>query len=115
MATSTVIQIVLPCIFTDNVTRFRSVILAGVSMVVPGTSSASWIEKTPGVCGGDACIRRTRHTIAGLVQWKRQGVSDLRILEHHPNLTHDDLQTAWEYYQNHREEIDQAIQADEDA
>src|SRR5438445_6290418 len=72
-------------------------------------AETSWVTKTPGVCGGEPCIRNTRHTVAGLVEWKRQGLTDERILEHHPDLTQADLDTAWEYYANHRDEIDQAI------
>jgi hypothetical protein len=30
---------------------------------------ASWIEKTPGVCGGDACVRKTGITVWGLVDF----------------------------------------------
>ncbi len=75
----------------------------------------SWIESTDGVCGGDACIRGTRHTVAGLVQWKRLGLSDERILEHHPDLTLEDLEAAWTYFEQHVDEIEQAIRADEEA
>jgi uncharacterized protein (DUF433 family) len=75
----------------------------------------SWIEKDPGICGGDARIRATRHMVAGLVEWHRLGLSDDRILEHHPDLTYDDLDAAWAYYEKNREEIDQAIQDDEEA
>ena len=75
----------------------------------------SWVRKTPGVCGGDACIRETRHTIAGLVQWKRLGLSDARIREHHPDLTQADLDAAWAYGLAHPKEIDEAIRADGDA
>jgi type III restriction enzyme len=78
-------------------------------------SATSWIEKTPDVCGGDACIRATRHTVYGLVEWKKLGLTDGRILEHHPDLTQADLDAAWEYYEQHREEIDNAIQEDEQA
>jgi uncharacterized protein (DUF433 family) len=77
--------------------------------------TASWIQKTAGVCGGEACVRNTRHTVAGLVEWKRLGLTDARILEHHPDLTQADLEVAWTYYQQHRAEIDQAIQQDEEA
>lgn len=73
----------------------------------------SWIQRTPGVCGGEACIRNTRHTVAGLVQWRRLGLSDERILEHHPDLTEADLEAAWSDYHQHVEEIDQAIRDDE--
>jgi len=69
----------------------------------------SWIRKTPGVCGGEPCVRNTRHTVAGLVEWKKQGLTDARILEHHPDLTQADLEAAWAYYATHREEIEQAI------
>ena len=71
----------------------------------------SWIQTSPGVCGGEPCIRNTRHTVAGLVEWKKQGVPDARILEHHPDLTLADLAVAWEYYATHRDEIERAIQA----
>lgn len=78
-------------------------------------SATSWIEKSPDVCGGDARIRATRHTVYGLVEWKKLGLTDGRILEHHPDLTQADLDAAWEYYEQHREEIENAIQEDEQA
>lgn len=76
---------------------------------------ASWIEKNPGVCGGAARVRNTRHTVAGLVQWRRLGLTDERILEHHPDLNSSDLETAWAYYDQHPDEIEQRIREDEDA
>jgi uncharacterized protein (DUF433 family) len=82
---------------------------------VASRQPASWVEKTPGVCGGEARIRNTRHTISGLVQWRRLGLSDTRILEHHPDLTQADLDVAWSYFEQHRNEIDRAIKEDEDA
>jgi uncharacterized protein (DUF433 family) len=53
--------------------------------------------------------------VAGLVEWRKQGLTDVRILEHHPDLTQADLEAAWEYYANHRDEIDQAIKEAEEA
>ena len=79
------------------------------------TVTKSWIQTSPGICGGEPCIRTTRHTVAGLVEWKRQGVTDARILEHHPALTPAALEAAWAYYATHREEIDQAIKEAADA
>jgi len=76
---------------------------------------ASWISKTPGVCGGEPCVRDTRYTVAGLVEWRRLGLSDSRIMEHHPDLTRSDLDVAWSYYLEHSEEIDQILREDEDA
>lgn len=73
------------------------------------TSKKSWIQKTPGVCGGDACIRNTRITVNGLVEWHKLGLSDDRILEYIEGLTRDDLAAAWEYYRLHPAEIDEEI------
>lgn len=79
------------------------------------TQSIGGIQKNPGVCGGEASIRNTRHTVAGLVQWRKLGLADARILEHHPDLTEADLQAAWSYYDSHRDEIDRAIRQDEES
>lgn len=79
------------------------------------TETSSWIEKSAGVCGGEPCIRSTRHTVAGLVQWRRAGLSDDRILQHHPGLTQADLDAAWEYYSSPPDEIDTAIKDDLEA
>jgi uncharacterized protein (DUF433 family) len=50
-----------------------------------------------------------------LVQWRRLGLSDERILEHHPDLNSADLETAWAYYHQQPNEIEQTIREDEDA
>ena len=80
-----------------------------------GTTKNSWIQKTPNVCGGDACIRRTRITVNGLVRYRQLGCTDLEILGMIQGLTEDDLAAAWDYYANHREEIEQAIRENEEA
>ena len=82
-------------------------------MAMDTTRKKSWIQKTPGVCGGDACIRDTRHTVYGLVEWKQMGLPDARILEHHPDLSLIDLEAAWDYYAQNPAEIDEAIRANE--
>lgn len=74
------------------------------------TKAKSWIQTSTGVCGGEPCIRNTRHTVSGLVEWKKLGLNDSRILEHHPDLTLSDLEVAWSYYADHREEINRALQ-----
>ncbi|HEY7423268.1 MAG TPA: DUF433 domain-containing protein [Gemmataceae bacterium] len=81
----------------------------------PAREEQGWIEKTPGVCGGEPRIRGTRHTVAGLVEWRKLGLSDARILEHHLDLTAADLQAAWAYYERNREEIDQIVRENEEA
>jgi uncharacterized protein (DUF433 family) len=78
-------------------------------------TAASWIQRSPGVCAGEACVRNTRHSVSGLVEWRRLGLSDAQILEHHPDLTEADLGVAWSYYHEHTQEIDHAIQQDEES
>lgn len=73
------------------------------------TTTDSLIQKTPGVIGGDACIRQTRIAVWMLVEWKRNGRSDLDLLSDFPGLTQDDLNAAWNYYEGNSEEIERAI------
>jgi len=75
----------------------------------------SWVQKTPNVCGGDACIRNTRITVHGLVHYRQLGFSDQRLLEVIQGLTQDDLAAAWDYYAAHPTEIDEAIRLNEEA
>jgi uncharacterized protein (DUF433 family) len=69
----------------------------------------SRIQKTPGVCGGWACIRSTRITVSGLVTSRKLGTSEERLLEAYPSLTADDLAAAWAYYGQHPLEIEQEM------
>lgn len=75
----------------------------------------SSIEKTPGVCGGDARIRSTRIPVWLLVGYRKDGVTDARLLEMYPTLNLGELSEAWWYYAEHHEEIEQAIREQEDA
>lgn len=68
------------------------------------------IVKTPGVCGGDACVRGTRIAVWILVRSRQMGRSDGQILEDYPQLTQGDLRAAFAYALAHAEEIDRAIQ-----
>jgi uncharacterized protein (DUF433 family) len=68
------------------------------------------ITKTPGVCGGEACLRGTRHTVWGLVERKRGGATDAALREmFRPPLTQDDLDAAWAYAAAHPDEIERAL------
>jgi uncharacterized protein (DUF433 family) len=73
------------------------------------------IEKTPGVCGGSACIASTRIPVWGLVEARRQGYSETDLLKSYPMLTASDLAHAWIYAAAYSEEIEDAIQANEAA
>src|SRR5271156_5168354 len=74
----------------------------------------SWIEKTPGVCGGSACIRTTRIPVWLLAAWRKDGLTNARILVHHQSLSEDDLEAAWAYYEKHAPEIDEEIKRNEE-
>ena len=78
-------------------------------MAVDTATKKSWVQKTPNVCGGDACIRNTRITVHGLVHYRHLGLPDQRILEVIQGLTPDDLAAAWDYYASHPAEIEEAI------
>lgn len=77
------------------------------------TTTAETIRKTPGVMGGEACVRTTRVTVWVLVGYKKLAVPDARLLEFYPDLTRDDLNAAWDYYRDHAAEIDDAIRRNE--
>ena len=84
-------------------------------MATDTTTKKSWVQKAPGVCGGDPCIRNTRITVRGLVHYRQLGLSDQRLLEVIQGLTQEDLAAAWEYYASHPAEIEEAIRLNEEA
>jgi uncharacterized protein (DUF433 family) len=45
------------------------------------------IEKTPGVCGGDACISGTRIPVWVLVNARNLGISEAQLLKDYPTLS----------------------------
>ncbi|WP_353930530.1 DUF433 domain-containing protein [Okeanomitos corallinicola TIOX110] len=69
------------------------------------------VQKTPGVCGGHACIRNTRIPVWVLVSLRQQGANEAELLQNYPSLTSEDLTAAWNYYEQHRSEIDLTITA----
>ena len=73
------------------------------------------IQHTPGVCGGEACVRSTRIAVWMLESARRAGVSDSGLLQDYPSLDARDLAAAWSYAEAHSEEINRAIQANHDA
>lgn len=73
------------------------------------TVASDRIVKTPGVCGGDARVRDTRYTVWGLLESRRQGLTDQQILAQHPTLTPADLEAVWEYSRDHPREVALAL------
>ena len=68
------------------------------------------IEKTVNVCGGSACIIRTRIPVWTLVSFKKMGMNDATLLASYPTLRQQDLSNAWAYYKANKHEIDTDIQ-----
>jgi len=73
------------------------------------------IESTPGVCGGEPCVVRTRIPVWVLEQARRQGVNEADLLRNYPSLRAEDLANAWAYVRGHRDEIDRQIRENEEA
>jgi uncharacterized protein (DUF433 family) len=73
-------------------------------------TDTSWIEKTPDVCGGRACLRTSRLPVWSLVYARRLGFSDAELLNRYGvTLTPIDLEVAWAYYDQNRAEIEHDI------
>jgi len=73
------------------------------------------ISKTPGVMGGEACIRDTRIPVWLLVSYRRMGLTEAKLLDNYANLTAADLVNAWSYHSANLAEIDLAIDRQEEA
>src|SRR5262249_62076483 len=67
------------------------------------------ITRTPGICGGDACVHGTRIMVSLLISARRQGQSDADLLAGYPTLTAAGLDAAWDYYRRNPVKIEQAI------
>ena len=76
----------------------------------------SWIQKTPTICGGDACIRDTRIPVWSVIQAHQLGASADDLLSYFVTpLSPDDVQAAFTYYKDHVEEIDDEIRLNQEA
>ncbi len=71
------------------------------------------IEKSPAICGGSACIVRTRIPVWLLVEARNAGASEAALLQSYPNLREEDLINAWAYYRSNKKEIHREIKENE--
>jgi uncharacterized protein (DUF433 family) len=84
--------------------------------LLPAVSHAfAGIEKRPGVCGGDACVVRTRIPVSTLERYRQLGWTEAQILDSFPMLRAADLVNAWAYVDAHPDEIERAIRENEEA
>ena len=73
------------------------------------------ITKTPGVCGGRACIAGHRIRVMDVVLWhEMRGRSPEEVAGLFPGLTLPEVQAALAYYADHREEIAADFRNDEE-
>ena len=84
-------------------------VVVGLGDAFPG------IDTQPNVCGGDACVVRTRIPVWTLVQARRLGVSESDLLKAYPMLGAEDLAEAWAYCRSHNDLIEAQIAANEQA
>jgi len=83
--------------------------------LLPALSHASaGIERRPGVCGGDACVVRTRVPVWTIERY-RLGWTEAQILDNFPTLRAADLVNVWSYVDAHADEIETAIRENDEA
>ncbi len=103
----------------DDATRLVSSLSRGekaqiLQMVAKDIGDAyPGIESTPGVCGGEPCIVRTRIPIWLLEQARRLGTTEAELLRSYPSLRAQDLANAWGYARSHQAEIEEQIRLNE--
>ena len=84
--------------------------------VVRDPSEASpGAESTPGVCGGEVCVVRTRIPVYVLEQHRRQRTSEADILRTYPTVRAEDLGNSWTHVHSFKEEIEQLVRENETA
>jgi uncharacterized protein (DUF433 family) len=72
-------------------------------------AKAPAIRKSPGVCGGSACVGNTRIPVWTLVHFRGLGLTDGQLLEAYPSLTSEGLAAAYEYATHNAGEIREEI------
>ncbi|WP_333418743.1 DUF433 domain-containing protein [Microcoleus sp. MOSTC5] len=72
------------------------------------------MNKTIGVCGGDACIRKSRIPVWVLASFRRLGMNESQLLDNYPTLTATDLANAWPYAAAFSDEIEIAIRENDE-
>ena len=78
------------------------------------SNEKSWIQKTPTICGGDACVRNTRIPVWSIVRALQLGTREEELTTYFvAPLTRDDVDAALAYYREHGHEIDSEIRMNE--
>jgi uncharacterized protein (DUF433 family) len=101
------IEQLIPSLTGGEKARLLQMVAHDLGEAFPG------IESTPGVCGGEPCIVRTRIPVWLLVRARELGTSESELLRSYPTLRAEDLANAWGYARSHRQEIEDQIRANE--
>ncbi|HEV3255544.1 MAG TPA: DUF433 domain-containing protein [Gemmataceae bacterium] len=73
------------------------------------------ITKTPGVCGGRACIVGHGIRVMDIVVWhEMRGMSAKAIMAQFPGITSADVYAALAYYFDNQQEIEEEFRKDEE-
>lgn len=73
------------------------------------------ITKTPGVCGGRACIAGHRIRVMDIVGWhERRGYTVAAIVEMFPGISRADIHASLAYYYDHIHEIEDEFRKDDE-
>lgn len=78
------------------------------------SEGASFVQRTPGVCGGDACVRNTRVPVWAVIQMLQMGRTKAEVLADLPSMIEPDLDVVWAYYRSHLAEIEANIAENDD-
>jgi uncharacterized protein (DUF433 family) len=79
------------------------------------TTLRQHVTKTPGVCGGRACIAGHRIRVMDIVVWhEMRGYCADEIVDMFPGITLADVHAALAYYFDHREEIEADFRRDQE-
>lgn len=73
------------------------------------------VTKTPGVCGGKACIAGHRIRVMDIVVWhEMRGYSPDEIAAMFPGITLADVHAALPYYFDNRQEIEEEFRREDE-
>ena len=73
-----------------------------------------YIERVKDICGGSAIIKGSRTPVRAVAGYYKMGMSIEEILDALPHLNPCEVYDALSFYHDHREELEQEIEENED-
>ncbi len=79
------------------------------------TTQRQYITKTPGVCGGKACIAAHRIRVMDIVVWhEMRGCSADEIVDMFPGITLAEVHAALAHFFDNRDEVEADLRRDQE-